>query len=221
MAREVEYFYLKEVANRKFVHYDFSERFHDLLGDRVVGATWIIYGKSGQGKTRFALELAREFERQGKSVLFASLEMGISKIFLDEIKEAGILPGNSAMKLCEAIKLDELKTLLKKQRSPSVVIVDSIQYWDAEENLEFSELLRLFKRCSKTTFVFLSHVEGKEVEGKLAYQIKRECDTRILIEGFKAILTGRGKGGKTGEYVIWEEGAARYWLKDNDNEEIQ
>lgn len=219
MGREVESFLLKEVEDRKFVHFDFEEKFRDLLGDRVVGGAWIIYGKSGQGKTRFALELAKEFERQGKGVLFASLEMGISKMFLDDVKDAGIRSGTSKMRLCQNLTLQALEVLLKKQRSPAVVIVDSIQYWQMEENMEMPELLKLFKKFAKKTFVFLSHIEGKEVEGKLAYQVKRECSTRILIEGFKAMLQGRGKGGRTGEYVIWDEGAARYWLKETENEE--
>ena len=46
---------------------------------------WIVYGKSGQGKTSFTFQLAREFDRIGYKVLFISLEMGVESDFRDSL----------------------------------------------------------------------------------------------------------------------------------------
>lgn len=214
MGRRKNFFSVKDVEGLQFDNAPFSSRFSDLLGERELGGMWIIYGKSGMGKTRFALELAKEFDRMGEKVLFLSLEMGLSSILRQEIAAAGIRGGINRIAFKESMSPEELMTLLKKQRSATMVFIDSVQYWQQEYDVTFETLLALRRRYPKKTFVFLSHVEGKEVEGRLAYQIKRDAMVRLQVEGFKTILKGRGKGGETGEYIIWPEGAAKYWLKD-------
>lgn len=215
MGRVKSVYSVADVEAMRWETVKFTQRFAELLGDVVTGGVWMIYGKSGHGKTRFALELAREFAGIGKRVLFVSLEMGLSKALQNELEGAGIRGGTSKMMIKEDVSPEELNKLMRSAHTPDVVIVDSLQYWQEQTGVAFEAIWQMKRRFKKKTFVFLSHVEGKEVEGKLAYQVKRDSMVRILVEGFKAIFKGRGKGGSTGEYVIWAEGAERYWLEDN------
>ena len=57
----------------------------DAFGKRQKSGAWIVYGKSGQGKTSFTFQLAREFDRIGYKVLFISLEMGVESDFRDSL----------------------------------------------------------------------------------------------------------------------------------------
>ena len=218
MGRRKGFYSVSDVEALKFDPIPFGEKFANLLGAREPGGFWIVYGKSGHGKTRFALELANEFDRLGKRVLFVSLEMGMTNILQQEMEAAGLRGGINRLMINGGMGIAELDALMKRQRGPSVVIVDSLQYWQDAYNVNFEELFALKNKYRRRTFIMLSHVEGREVEGRIAYQVKRDSMVRILVEGFKAILKGRGKGGCTGEYVIWDEGAARYWLKDNAKE---
>ena len=66
-------------------------------------------------------------------------------------------------------------------------------------------------------------MDGREVEGKTAYDVKRDSFKRIYVEHFKATFIGRGKGGSRGYYIVWAEGYQKYWIEniksDNDGTE--
>ena len=71
------------ILNKKIRIHPFSKDFMDAFGKRQKSGAWIVYGKSGQGKTSFTFQLAREFDRIGYKVLFISLEMGVESDFRD------------------------------------------------------------------------------------------------------------------------------------------
>ena len=81
---------IKNIEDRKYDFVPFSPRFADLFGKTEATGNWIVYGKSGQGKSSFCLQLAKEFDEIGKKVLFVSLEMGDSYDFQQALANAGI-----------------------------------------------------------------------------------------------------------------------------------
>ena len=81
---------IANIEDKKYDYIPFEGEFAEAFGHRERGGIWIIYGKSGMGKTRFTLDLAREFDRIGFNVLFATLEMGICSDFHNELQAAGI-----------------------------------------------------------------------------------------------------------------------------------
>ena len=209
---------IANIEDKKYDYIPFEGEFAEAFGHRERGGIWIIYGKSGMGKTRFTLDLAREFDRIGYSVLFATLEMGICSDFHSELQAAGIRSRMQRIKFVDEISVSDLDRYLSKQRSPDVVFIDSIQYFTDQFEAKAEEIIQLRKKYRPKIFVFISHVEGKEVEGKAAYIVKRDSFVRIQVEGFRAIYKGRGRGGEKGYYTIWEEGASRYWLEGNIKE---
>lgn len=207
---------IANIEARRYSYIPFSDEFRQAFGNREKTGNWIVYGKAGQGKTRFVLELAKEFDRMGYKVLMASLEMGFCADFQKDLKESGIRSKTQKMVFVDSLTVKELDDMLGKQRSPDVVIVDSIQYFANQYDATAEQIVSLRKKYRSKIFVYVSHVEGREVEGKTAYQVKRDSFVRIQVEGFRAIYIGRGKGGQTGYYTIWEEGSEKYWLQNNE-----
>lgn len=206
---------IKNVEDAKFQYIPFEGEWFQAFGRPERSGCWIIYGKSGQGKTHFALMLARELERLGMRVLFISLEMGLQSDFKSEIKQAGIYSGTSRIQLssdCDGIS--DLESEITKQRSADVVFVDSVQYLGDQCGVKAKDIIALRKKYPRKMFIFISHVEGKEVEGPMAYDIKKDSFRRIYIEGFKATHIARGAGGPRKYFIIWDKGYQRYWLEN-------
>lgn len=206
---------IANIEDKKYDYIPFEGEFAEAFGHRERGGIWIIYGKSGMGKTRFTLDLAREFDRIGFNVLFATLEMGICSDFHNELQAAGIRSRLQRIKFVDELSIAELDNYLSKQRSPDVIFIDSIQYFTDQFEAKTEEIISLRKKYRSKIFIFISHVEGKEVEGKAAYIVKRDSFVRIQVEGFRAMYKGRGRGGPKGYYTIWDEGADKYWLENN------
>lgn len=206
---------LYNLEQKKYRYIDFSEPFAEAFGNRERGGIWIVYGKSGHGKTSFVFSLAKEFDRLGMRVLFVTLEMGFCSDFQSMLLDADIRSTTSDIQFCDSLTADELADQMKKQRSPDVVIIDSLQYFSDQYGATAEQIIDLRKKFRNKIFIYVSHVEGREVEGKVAYHVKRDSFVRIQVEGFRAIYRGRGKAGPRGYYTVWEEGAANYWLQND------
>lgn len=198
---------------------NFTGEWAEAFGTPERSGCWIIYGKSGQGKSSFALQLARELDRLGMRVLFLTLEMGTCADFQADLKTVGIRNGVSRMTFADSCTIEELDDYLGKQRSADVVFIDSVQYFEKQCGATSEGIIRLRKKYPRKIFIYISHVEGKEVEGKTAYEVKRDSYKRIYVEGWKASYIGRGKGGPRGYFVVWPDGYRNYWLKNKINEE--
>lgn len=134
-------------------------------------------------------------------------KLGYCKDFQEEIWEAGIRSGISKIIFsdsCDGIK--DLDEYLSRQRSPDVIFIDSIQYFAAQCGVRAEDVIALRKKYRNKIFIFISHVDGREVDGRVAYDVKRDSFKRIYIDSFKATYMGRGRGGPKGYYIIWEEG---------------
>lgn len=203
---------IANIEQKTFQYIPFSRDFLEAFGKREKGGIWIVYGKSGHGKTSFALQLAKEFDNIGYRTLFASLEMGISADLQEQLRESGVRSSTNNISFVEDLTVKDLDEQLKKQRAPRVVIIDSLQYFIDQCGATAEDIINLRKKYRSKIFVFLSHVDGKEVDGRGAYVVKRDSFVRIQVEGFRAIYKGRGRGGTTGFFTIWKEGADNYWL---------
>nr|DAU53061.1 MAG TPA: FeS assembly-ype transport system, ATPase component [Caudoviricetes sp.] len=210
---------IANIEDRRYSYIPFSEDFYQAFGNREKTGNWIVYGKAGQGKTRFVLQLAKEFDRIGYKVLLASLEMGFCADFQKDLHDSGIRSKVQKIVFTDAMTLPDLEDMLGKQRSPDVIIIDSLQYFVNQYDATAEGIIALRKKFRSKIFVYVSHVDGKEVEGKAAYSVKRDSFVRIQVEGFRAKYIGRGKGGPVGHYTVWDEGEEKYWLQHNNSED--
>jgi hypothetical protein len=168
----------------------------------------IVWGMSGQGKSNFIMQLLKVLMHFGK-VLYISLEEGYEASFQMLILRH---LGDEALGKIEiadsGMDYDSAILRLKKKKSPSFIIIDSLQYWNITYD-QYKELKRLFPR---KTFIFISHAAGKVPDGKTADKIRYDAGIKVRVEGYVATVISRYGGNKP--YIIWEEGARRYWDKD-------
>lgn len=206
---------VKNIEDARFRFIPFDGEWYQAFGTPERSGCWIIYGKSGQGKTQFSLMLARKMDEMGLRVLFVSLEMGaLHHDFQQTLELAGIRSGTSRIQFSEECSgIDDLEAEITKQRSADVVFIDSIQYFERQCGVKSEDIIALRMKYPRKIFVFVSHVDGKEVEGKTAYDVKRDSFRRIYIDGFKASHVARGAGGPRGYLIIWEEGYEEFHLK--------
>lgn len=179
---------------------EFTGEWLDAIGQPEPSGTWIIWGNPGNGKTRFALQLAKYLATFGRRIAYDSLEEGVSLSMRNAIEDCNMQEVARRFLLLDKEPVDELTERLKRKKSPDVVIIDSIQY----TGLSYADY-KLFKdRFRSKLFIFVSHADGNQPGGRVARSIRFDANVKIWVEGFQAFAASRYGGGKP--YVIWDEG---------------
>lgn len=183
---------------------DFQGEWLDTIGKPEVTGTWIIWGHSGNGKTRFALQLAKYLTTFGKKVAYDSLEEGVSLSMRTAIADCNMQEVARRFVLLDKEPVSELIHRLKSKKSPDVVIIDSLQY----SGMNYAQYKELRDKFRTKLFILISHAEGSKPQGRVACSIRFDAFVKIWVEGYKAYPMSR-YGGKE-PYTIWEEGADDY-----------
>jgi hypothetical protein len=183
---------------------DFSGIWLDSFGRPELHGSWIIWGNPSNGKTRFAIQLTRYLSQFG-IVAYNSLEEGIGLSLQMAFKAENMLECDGRVFIYDRVWYEELILLLKKRHSPDIIIIDSLQYMQ----INYSKYSKLLASFSKKLFIFISHAEGKNPEGRVAKRVRFDAGIKIWVEGYKAFPSGRHGGGAP--YIIWSEGAEKYW----------
>lgn len=200
-----------QILNSKFEELPFDGIWQELFGTPELSGCWLVWGESANGKTAFALQLAKylcNYER----VAFDSIEEGISKSLRDAIKREEMITTQDRFIVLDKEPIDALEERLTRQRSPSVVIIDSVQY----TGLNKLSAKDLIDRHPHKLFIFTSHASGKYPDGRTANAMRYHASVKIRIEGFRAFIQSRYGGDKEKYYEIYKEGAGRYWSFVND-----
>lgn len=177
------------------------------IGSPELKGGWIIWGNSANGKTRFALKLAK-YMANFVRVAYDSLEEGLSLSMQKAIIDVGMSDVKRSFVLLDKETVPMLRERLTKQRSPQVVIIDSLQY----TGLTYKDYTTLINDFPHKLFVLVSHADGREPRGNVGKAIKYDSFVKIYVEGYKAFAQSRYGGGEP--YVIWRKGAEQYWSAD-------
>lgn len=194
---------IKDIRAYKPTVMEFDGRWLDSIGKPELTGSWIIWGGSANGKTRFALQLAKYLGRFGK-VAYDSLEEGLSLSMQKAIGDVGMADNKRSFVLLDKESVSELEERLEKQRSAQIIIIDSLQY----TGLTYADYKRLRDRFRHKLFIFVSHASGREPKGEVGKSVKYDAFVKIYVEGYVAYPQSRYGGGKA--YVIWEDGARKY-----------
>ena len=195
-----------QIRNYKPNVIEFSGEWLDSIGSPELTGSWLIWGGSANGKTRFALQLAKYLAKFCK-VGYDSLEEGLSASMQRAIEEVGMSDAKRNFLLLDKEDMAELKERLKKQRSPQVVIIDSLQY----TGMNYYEYKRLRDMFPRKLFIYISHAEGANPRGNVAMSVKYDAFVKIYVQGFRAYPQSRFGGGSP--FVIWDKGAQDFDLK--------
>ena len=182
----------------------FDGRWKDSIGAPELTGSWIIWGNSANGKTRFALQLAKYLSRFAR-VAYNSLEEGLSDSLQQAILATGMEEVQHSIVFLDKEPIKELAQRLRKRKSPDVIIIDSLQY----TGMTYQEYIQFKDEFREKLFIWVSHAEGKEPKGNLGKSIRYDANVKIPVIGYKAFPQSRYGGGN--EYVIWQKGAEEYW----------
>ena len=200
---------VEQLMNKKFDIMQFTDKWEASFGQPEATGVWIVWGNSGNGKTRFAVKLAKylaSFSRVAYNTLEEGARRSMKRVVIDE----RMIDVKKRFIILHREPIEELKQRLRKRKSPDIIIVDSFQY----TGLTKQQYIDLKEEFDNKLFIFLSHAEGKNPEGRTAKFVRYDADIKIRIEGYTAFPVSRYGGGEP--FIIWDQGAAIYW-KDTDN----
>lgn len=190
---------------------DVSNEWQELFGIPEKFGSWIIWGRSFSGKTRFAVRLATHIAEIGERVAYLSLEEGDSKSIRRAFAAEYKPKSNIRLALWCNMDLEEVERELKKQRAPQVVIIDSVQYL----GINYAGYKKLRQAFPRKLFIFISHAnEQKEPAGATAVKIRYDASVKILVDGFVATAFSRYGGGEP--MTIWAEGREKNVTKKGE-----
>lgn len=179
----------------------FDGKWKEAMGDPELKGCWTIWGASGQGKTRFLLQLTKYLMSKGVKVAYNSLEEGLSATFKRAIIDSGIVAENIGMfSLWDKLQLDDVKKNLVKKRCPRVIIIDSVQFLDGVTKSDLSEMI---DNNPRKLFVFVSHAAGRQPLGALANSLRYKSDIKMYVDDFYNHITSRYSGRAV--FDIWPE----------------
>lgn len=193
-----------QVFSMKKESFDLSEEWQAAFGAPETCGTWFVWGQSGNGKTSFMVQLARELCRHGR-VIYDSLEEGFALSFREQLRRHDMLDVNGRLLLVEE-DMAILRQRLEKRRSPRIVIIDSLQY----TGLTFETYRELVTSLPRHLFIISCQARGNKPDGRSANRIMYDAMLKIWIEGYRAFSKGRFIG-EVGHIDIWEEGSRMYW----------
>lgn len=200
---------LKQLLQKK---YAFLENLPDNIthsfGRLTANFIMIVWGQSGNGKSNFLMQFLKVILHHGK-VLYVALEEGFEATTqMNALRQLTEEEHSGKIEFADhEMTYDELVKKLSKKKSPKFIVIDSIQYW----NITYDMYKSLKEKFPKKTFIFISHAKGKIPDGNTADKIRYDAGIKVHIEGFVAQVISRYGGNNP--YVIWEEGAKRYWGK--------
>jgi hypothetical protein len=173
---------------------------HELIGDPELIGSWIIWGKSGSGKTRFAFMIAKMFAEHGEKVAYVSLEEGISKSIQQTLMDMSIIDVKNRLSLWVDMSVKDITEALRQQRSPKIVIIDSLQYL----GINYAGYKKLKAEFKNKLLIFISHAnEQNEPLGSTASSVRYDAFVKILVKSFKAYPVSRFGGNKP--MIIWQK----------------
>jgi hypothetical protein len=185
--------------------FSFESKWEEAFGAPERTGVWFVWGNSGNGKTSFIMQLCKELCKYGR-VAYDSLEEGDSLSMQNTLIRFGMGAVNRKFLLLNCEPIDELSERMSKHKSPDFYIIDSFQY----ARMSYREYIRFKEVHRDKLIIFISHADGRNPEGRAAKSVMYDATLKIWVEGYKAFSKGRFIG-PTGEYVIWPEGAEKYW----------
>jgi hypothetical protein len=204
-------FSVSNVLDAKFKVLSFTGDWLKAVGCPERSGTWFIQGDIKNGKTSFAMMLAKYLTNFGR-VAYDSVEEGLCKSIQDAYVRLNIKEVAGKFILLDKEEMPELTARLEKHKSPDFIFIDTVQFMD----IKFADYKKLKKAFPDKVFIYLSHMDGGKPVGATALKIHRDASLAFRVEGFKAFPIGRYGGGEP--ITVCEKLANEYWgLKLNNN----
>ncbi len=199
---------------KKYKSFEFENEWFEAFDKPERRGVWFVWGNSGNGKSRFVAHLCKELSRFGR-IVYNSLEEADSKTIRTAFEESGLLDLNRKIILVHESAAD-LSLRLQQHKSPDIAIIDSYQY----TRLTYSQYIDFKEKHRNKLLIFISHADGKQPSGRSAKSVMYDAALKIWVEGYVAFSKGRYIGPNGGKYIVWRQGAKKYFgddFEDNIN----
>lgn len=137
---------LDDLSQKQFNPIKLSQEFVTLFGEPDRGFAMAVHGASGQGKSTWTVDLAKDLANHQNKVLFVAAEEGLSKSL--QRKFEGYRSPN--IMLAECRNLTTVREALRRSQYDAVVL-DSVQ----ELNIRAEQLRKLRTTHPQTSFIYI------------------------------------------------------------------
>lgn len=175
---------IADIEKRKFDTLDLQGEWKRHLGEMERSGAVLIMGDSGDGKTTYALQMAKAFCSLEK-VHYNSAEEGIRRSFQRSLKLNNMKTVESKFTFSKE-NYNDLFQRLSKKRQAKIVVIDSAQYFFRGKKV--ADYFNLIETFSDTLFIFLSHITKGMPKGAVANEIYWDCQNRVFVKDFKAFI---------------------------------
>lgn len=196
---------VKQAFSIVFKLFEFTGLWLQAFGKPETTGLWYLGGAEKNGKSTFAMMLAKYLTTFGK-VLYISAEEGLSKDIISAMKFAGISDQNKNFKIIDYEPWEDLDKRLESRKCAKIIFIDNAtMYRDEVTKKMVSELKQ---KHSNKLIILICHEEKGQPDNALATHWRKLAKIIIQAEGLKAIISGRCPGGQLN---INEEKANLYW----------
>lgn len=189
-----------DIEKKHFKTLPFEGDWKDLIGTPEVAGCWIIWGLSGNGKTRFALQLAK-YMATFQRVYYNTLEEGMKLSFKNALNANNMKSVGNRFGYHKE-NLYQMRKRLEQKRSPNIIIIDSLQYLNPTRE----EVKHLLDDFPNKLFIFISHAQGLQPKGEIADEVRYHSDVKIRVHQFLASPAETTRYGGFKPMIIWEQG---------------
>jgi len=195
---------IMQLMNKHETTVKFTGHWQKLIGNPSLKGSWIIWGQSANGKTRFTVQLMKYLATFAK-VAYNSMEEGSGATIKRAFEGENMQDVNGKVLIIDNEGFDEMVERLAKKKSPRIMVIDSVQYL----GITYAQYKRLKAMFPGKLFVWVSHAAGLLPEGRVANKIRYDAHVKMHVQGF--VATAQSRYGDSSEpYVIWEKGAEMY-----------
>lgn len=180
--------------SKRFSTLDLGDEYAKCFGQPSDVGIWLIFGKEKNGKSTFALKLAKQLSKI-KKTLYVSAEEGTDLEFIRACQRAGIDEEDKGLHFIEYEPLEELRERLQRAKSEKIVFIDNITVYNDE--LKNGVLRELQRENARKLFIFIAHEDrtGGEPATSSGKLCRKYAKIICHVEGMNVTVSGRCPGG--------------------------
>lgn len=196
---------VKQAFSIVFKLFEFTGLWLQAFGKPETTGFWYLGGEEKNGKSTFAMMLAKYLTTFGK-VLYISAEEGLSKDIIGAMKFAGLSDKDKNFHIIGYEPWEEIENRLESRKCAKIILIDNATIYRDEVT---KKMISEFKQAhSNKLIIMVCHEEKGSPDNALATHWRKLAKIIIQAQGLKAIISGRCPGGTL---MINEEKANLYW----------
>lgn len=206
-------FTINKLLAARHVLMPFEGEWRATFGTPSDRGVWLLYGKSGCGKTSFLLKLMKMLRTMGKQVVYWSIEQATDYGFQQAVARTQFddITGLRFYGPKHTFEEHILPLMTRKKKPFRVLIIDSLTPLHEMVSNPKQYVKMICTTLDNCLVIFVSHEEDGRPNLAEGRYLLTQANIKIHVSGYKAHVNNRAGFSDTeggGEpFVIWDEGA--------------